>query len=396
MATKHEVLREQLKDWLSAKGDRKRRREITDVVCASLKMHPKSVPRAMRRVQMRDPSWVGTNRGRRPVYGPDVTAALLAVWEVGDRCCGELLRPMVEEYVAILKRDQGWKHSEEATQRLLQMSERTMKRRVTVLSRTHGGYGRGRSTTRPSSLKATIPIFKGPWKDVLPGNGQVDTVAHCGDTLSGDFVFSVNYTDAATYWMVLRAQWNKGQRATLQSLQAIREQLPFPLLGLHPDSGGEFVNWAAKEWCDREQILLNRSEPGKKNDNMFVEERNGHVVRRYLGYVRYDTPSVVDAMNELYDMLATYLNHFKAVRRSVSKERVGAKYVRRYESHAKTPYQRVLEHANIDDGVKERLRLEHDTLNPLHLKRRIDTLIQTVYKQQTAARNESRGSCQIQ
>jgi hypothetical protein len=195
MATKHEVLRERLTDWLAAKGDRKRRKAIADLICASVKMHLKSVPRTMHRLQMRDPSLVGTNRGRRPVYGPDVTAALLTVWEAGDRPCGELLHPMVEEYVTVLKRDHEWKHSEEATRLLLAMSERTMKRRVSELAHKHGGYGRGRSTTKPSSLKATIPIFKGPWKDALPGNGQVDTVAHCGDSIAGDYVFSVNYTD---------------------------------------------------------------------------------------------------------------------------------------------------------------------------------------------------------
>lgn len=387
MATRNEVLSEQLKGWLAAKGDRKRRKEITDLVCSSVKMHPKSVSRAFRRIQMRDPSSVG--RGGRPVsYGSDVTAALFDAWEAGDRCCGELLHPMIPEYVSVMRRDSDWKHGEEATSLLVAMSERTMKRRVTALSRKHGGYGRGKSSTRPSTLKPTIPIFKGPWKDLPPGHGQVDTVAHCGDTLRGDFVFSVNYTDAATYWVVFRAQWNKGQRATLDSLIFIRDILPFPLLSLHPDSGGEFINWLAKGWCDREGIGLSRSEPGRKNDNMFVEERNGHAIRRYVGYVRYDVEETVAGLNELYETLCAYLNHFKAVRRCILKERVGAKYVRRYEATAKTPYQRALEHPAVSDDAKAKLRAEHEKLNPLRLKRRIDTLIQKVYKQQKAARND--------
>lgn len=392
MATKREVMEEQLAGWLLAKGNRKQRRIITDLVCASVKIHPKSVPRAFRRLQMRDPAVSVLRRGRRVVYGHDVTVALQSVWEAGDRCCGELLHPMVEEYAAVLRRDHEWTHGEEATRKLLAMSERTMKRRVTTLTRTYDGYGRGMTTTKSSILKPTIPIFKGPWKDVLPGNGQVDTVAHCGGSVSGDYAFTVNYTDAATYWVVPRAQWNKGQTATLETLIAIREQLPFPMLGLHPDSGSEFINWLAKGWCKKEQIHLSRSEPGKKNDNMYVEERNGHVVRRYLGYVRYDAPETIVFINELYDVLAMYLNHFKAVKRCLSKERVGAKYVRRFEKRAMTPYQRVLEHPAISEAVKEQLRAQHETLNPLYLKRQIDTLIQKVYKQQKATQNEPAAS----
>ncbi len=386
MATRKDILRERLREWLAVRKDRKRRGEITAFVSRALRIHPKSVPRAFRREQMRDNYATGSRRDRKILYGPDVTAALFDVWEVGDRSCGELLYPMVAEYVALLKRDGYWRHGSETTHRLLKMSERTMKRRVLGLGKKHGG--RGRSTTRPGVLKPMIPIFKGPWKDVPPGNGQVDTVAHCGDSVAGDYVFSVNYTDAATYWVELRAQWNKGQAATLENLQAIRDRLPFPLLGLHPDTGGEFINWLAKEWCDREDIAFTRSEPGHKNDNMFVEERNGHVVRRYLGYVRYDVSGVENALNALYEVLSTYLNHFKAVRRCVLKERIGARYVRRYERQAKTPYQRVLQHTSISDAVKEKLRQKHAALNPLRLKRQIDTLIQKAYKLQQAARDQ--------
>ena len=121
---------------------------------------------------------------------------------------------------------------------------------------------------------------------------------------------------------------------------------------------------------------------------MYVEERNGHVVRRYLGYVRYDTQGVENSLNAFYEVLSVYLNHFKAVRRCILRERVGAKYVRRYESVAKTPYQRVLEHTAVLEEVKRRLQEEHETLNPLHLKRQMGILLQKAYKQQTATRTD--------
>jgi len=384
MATKHDVLKEHLPVWLKAKNDRKERSRITKLVSEAICLHPKSVPRAFKRLQLR-----GKDEKKRPgrprVYTPDVIAALKDVWECSDSSCGELLHPMIPEYVEILKRDGEWTHAESVTAKLLHMSERTVKRRTLGLQKKHGTR-RGIASTKPSSLKSIIPIFKGPWKDMAPGNGQIDTVAHCGDTLLGDFVYTLNYTDAATYWMIPRAQWNKGQVATQESLAVIRSHLPFQILMLHPDTGSEFINYHLKRWCDGTGIDLTRSEPGKKNDNMYVEERNGHVVRRYLGYLRYDTPEAVPAMNELYETLALYLNHFKAVRRQISKERVGAKYVRKYEKIAKTPYERVLEHPLISEEVKTRLKAEHVTLNPLHLKRQIDILILKVYKLQKAAR----------
>jgi len=171
MATKHEVLREHLSDWLKAKNDRKERARITELVSGAIRIHPKSVPRAFKRLQLR-----GKDERRRPgrprIYTPNVIAALKDVWECGDGCCGELLHPMIREYVEILKRDHGWDHTEEATEKLLRMSARTVKRHALALQKRHG-VRRGISSTKPSSLKAIIPIFKGPWKDILPEKGRL-------------------------------------------------------------------------------------------------------------------------------------------------------------------------------------------------------------------------------
>lgn len=384
MATKHEVLKDHLDEWLQAKNDKKKRGEIIKIVCAAIHINPKSVPRAFKRLQLRggDPR---PRPGRPTVYTSDAIAALFDVWEASNMSCGELLHPMILEYVAIMKRDSDWKHGETATEKLLAMSIRTVKRRTLALQKKHG-VRRGISSTRPSSLKSIIPIFKGPWKNIAPGTGQIDTVAHCGNTLLGDFVFSVNYIDTATYWVISRAQWNKGQIATCASLAAIKERLPFKMNGLHPDSGGEFLNYHLLAWCQENKIEMSRSEPGKKNDNMFVEERNGHVIRRYLGYRRLDEPAVVLAINELYEVLGLYLNHFKAVRRQTSKDKIESKYVRKYERAAMTPYQRVLGHKDISQDIKNRLREEHEKLNPLRLKKRIDNLILNIDKIQNAAR----------
>ena len=148
-------------------------------------------------------------------------------------------------------------------------------------------------------------------------------------------------------------QWNKGQIATRESLSVIKDKLPMPINHLHPDTGSEFINYHIKDWCDQNQIKLTGSEPGKKNDNMYIEERNGHVVRKYLGYTRYDCPTVIPLINNLYDTLSLYLNHFQTVRRTLTKERVGAKYRRTYEETAATPYQRLLARSDVSETDKD-------------------------------------------
>jgi len=370
MATKNDIFKRYLSEYL--KASRTRKGEILDHVVDVTEIQRKAAIRKFRVLQMRDSSH-NDMRGRPVYYTKDVDVALLDVWNAANEPCGELLYPLISEYVSIFKRDSQWLHSDETTGKLLVMKEHTVRRRVSGFERIRRGR-KGLSSTRPSHLKAIIPVFKGPWTDKPPGHGQLDTVAHCGNTLLGSFVFTVNYTDAATYWIIPHAQWNKGQEATVESLKRIKKRLPVTLRELHPDTGSEFINWLLHGWCQKENIDLTRSEPGKKNDNMYVEERNGHVVRKYLGYTRLDCIDVVPIINEFYDVLALYLNHFQAVRRTLEKKRVGAKYVRTYEKVPKTPYQRMREHKDVLSEVKETLRQEHEKLNPLILKKQIDTL----------------------
>ena len=167
------------------------------------------------------------------------------------------------------------------------MSERTVKRRVHEFEKTKR-KGQGFSSTSPSNVKTIIPVFMGPWKDLDPGHEQIDTVVHCGSTLKGDMVYTLNSTDVATYWNLLGAQWNKGGQATIENRKKLRARLPFKHLHDHSDTGSEFINWDTVEWNESTGVELTRSRPNKKNDNAFVEERNGHIVRKYAGYIRLD------------------------------------------------------------------------------------------------------------
>jgi hypothetical protein len=273
-----------------------------------------------------------------------------------------------------------WKHDTEATGKLLGMSVSTMKRRV-------GGFMKARrrrkgiSMTRPSHIKHLVPIFTGPWDDKPPGYGQLDTVMH-SNSAGGDAVYTLNYTDAATMGVFPHAQWNKGQEATKEGLSCIADRMKkeyFPVRGVHPDTGSEFINYTVIPWCKENNIEMTRSRPNHKNDNMYVEERNGHVIRKTVGYITLNCREAVDALNELYEVLTPYLFHFVAVRRMISKERVGARYKRIYEKTPKTPYQRTLEHSAVSDEDKEKLRSVHTTLNPLVLKKEIEKRLRNVY-----------------
>ena len=375
MLTKQEVFERYLPVY--AKASKQDKQAILDKVCDVTGLHRKAAIRKFKRLRTTD-GYDIRHRGRPTVYGPDVIAALKDVWEVSSEICGELLHPVISDYVNIMKRDGQWKHPKWTTDKLLEMSEGTVKAKV-------GGFMKARhrrkgvSATSPSALKNIIPIVTHEWADMPPGYGQVDTVVHCGSSLIGDMVFSLNYTDIATLWLGLQAQWNKGQTATKNSLESIRNRLPFQLKGIHPDTGSEFINWNLKNWCSEQKIEMTRSRPYRKNDNAYVEQKNGHVIRRFLGYTRYDVMETLGIINQIHLKLELYINHFVPSRKCMEKIRIGARYRRKYDK-AQTPYTRVLNHENVSDEVKKNLRKIHAKLNPLILKTEIDKLLLELIK----------------
>lgn len=377
MTTKNEIFSRYLSEYI--KSNKQRKGEILKNVCETTKMHQKAAIRKFKCLQLKGKHRI-EKRGRKQIYTPDSIAALKTVWEAASEICGELLHPVISEYVIVLKRDKLWDHTEAATEKLLAMSEATVKRKVGNFLKARN-WRKGRSTTKPSDLKEIIPIFTGPWEDLGPGHGQIDTVVHCGHTLLGNMAYTVNYTDVATLWVSFGAQLNKGQRATRDNLRKIRDKAPFPIKSMHPDTGSEFINWHVKNWVDGEKIDFTRSRPNRKNDNAYVEQKNGHVVRRFLGYSRIDALEAINAMNKFYGKLELYINHFVPSRKCVSKERIGSKYKRIYDK-AKSPYMRVLEHDNVSREIKDKLKKEHGSLNPLLLKREIDKMISGIFKLQ--------------
>jgi hypothetical protein len=356
--------------------------QILDTVCDTTGLHRKSAIRKFQRIFARRKFEID-GRGRPITYGTDVTAALYDVWKVGARCCAELLKSEVNTYINACEEKDAWPHSDLATGLLRAMSLGEMKRRVRTLTKRHGLKGKG--STTPSQIRRKVKVYAGPWRNRPPGHRQLDTVVHCGDTLKGDMVYTVNGVDPAILWSNRRAQWNKGEAATLASVEYIERQIPSETRSRHFDSGSEFLNHFFLERSERARIVQTRCRSGKKNDNAFIEERNGHIVRKWIGYDRFDTPAHVVALNAVYEKLDVYLNHFQAVRRCVKRERIGSKYIRRYDI-PQTPYARAMVHADISKERKVQLKKLHDTLNPVTLLEHIATLKEALFNVNRAMR----------
>lgn len=375
MANKQGVFEEKKREYWKASKSRKG--DILQSVALVSGLTRKACIKRFGRLQKHD-SGAQERRGRPVIYTPDCIAALREVWDIGSEACGENLHPMISEYVDIQIREKKWNHAESATRKLRKMSLGSIKASVGNFTRTRRSFG-GKSTTTKSSVIAMVPIRMDGWDTAESGVTQVDTVAHCGAANVSDFAYTVNGTDVATFWGSRRAQWNKGQEATKTSLHAMRESSPFPWTEVHPDSGNEFINFHCMTYATESNLRMTRSRPYHKNDNCFVEERNGHVVRAYVGYERFDARETVEALNDLYDLLTPYLNHFIASRRIVSKERSGSRWKVTREKIAKTPYQRVLERNDVSTDAKDKLRANHATLNPATMKKYIDRLTKRVH-----------------
>ena len=182
----------------------------------------------------------------------------------------------------------------------------------------------------------------------------------------------------ATGWTETVAIANKGQAATFDGLLQIRDRLPMPLLGIDSDNGAEFINAHLLRYCQQEHITFTRCRPYKKNDQAHIEQKNWSVVRRVVGYDRYESARALRLLQDLYHQLRLYLNFFQPVMKLVGKERFGARVKKRYDE-ARTPYQRILEAEEVSQTVKDELQAMYLTLNPVSLRRHIDNSLNDLW-----------------
>ncbi len=235
---------------------------------------------------------------------------------------------------------------------------------------------KGRSYTKPGTLlKSQIPIRTfADWNENKVGFFEMDLVGHEGGNAQGHFAFTLNMTDVKTGWSEQMAVANKGQHAVFAAIKIIRARIFFQLLGVDSDSGSEFINGILYRYCIREKITFTRGRPNKKNDNPFIEQKNDSIVRRWVGYKRYETEEQVKLLNDLYELLRLYTNFFLPVQKLIKKERIGSK-VKKIHDKAKTPYHRILEAEDVSDEIKSKLKEQYETLGLVHLKQQLDRLI---------------------
>lgn len=334
-------------------------------------------------------------RPRAPVcrYGPELIEALRVCWAVLDGPSGKRLAPALPQLVASLRRHGELHISDTAAGLLTGMSAATIDRRLAPDRQAL--QLKGRCLTKPGSLlKSQIPMRTwADWDDHRPGFVEIDLVGHEGGDNNGDFASSLTVTDIATGWTEVRTVRNKAARHVFGALVEIQATLPFPLLGIDSDNGSEFINAHLLRWCIAQQITFTRSRPANKNDGCHVEQKNWDIARRTVGYWRYDTPSEVALLNQIWAALSRLINLFTPQQKLLTKTRIGAKVTKTYDT-AQTPYQRLLAHPEALDPVDARtLAALLEATNPAAARRQVAqlcaTLLERVRRKTVTARAQT-------
>jgi len=312
------------------------------------------------------------------VYDPEVVAALQALWESADYICSRRLQPFASKLLAALRRHGELELVPEVEAQLCRMSSSTMDRLLHPYRLVH--VRRGLSTTKPGTLlRNAIPVRTfTEWDDKRPGFFEGDLVAHCGESTEGFYLCTLSMVDVATGWSECVAVWGKGQDRVGSGVDAIKRRLPFPMLGLDTDNGGEFINRGLYDYCRRNEITFTRSRSYKKNDQCYVEQKNWSVVRRVVGYDRYSSHAALALLNEVYGYLRMYVNFFQPVLKLVSKERHGAKVHKSYDV-AQTPNERLSASGLLAPAKQAEMEKLYQSLNPAELRRRIDQSLEKLW-----------------
>ena len=311
-------------------------------------------------------------------YDESLKAPLLTIWYAANQICSKRLVPFIPDLLVVLERFNHIALPADIRTKLLQISPATVDR----LLKTQKQEGKkGMSTTRSGSLlKKQIKVRTfADWNDVIPGFFEGDLVAHCGDRVDGAFLNALVLTDIASSWTEFFPIIKKGSENVISPLEVLQQILPFPLLGLDTDNGSEFINYALLDFCRIHKITFTRSRAYKKNDQAHVEEKNGSIVRRLIGYDRFEGLDAYNALSELYATLRLYINFFQPSLKLKSKIRDGAKVTKKYDK-AKTPYQRLLISINISEEIKIKLRTQYEQLDPILLLKNLQLLQDKFWK----------------
>ena len=361
------------------KAGRVRKSQLLDEITDLHGIHRKAAIRLLS-AKKRGRKPEGKKRGRKSKYdSPDFLRALRLVWKETDYMCSRLLYSAMADWVPSAERHHG-AFSSEVRELLYAISVPTIDRRLKPYrAKAKGG-------TKPGSLlKTEIPIQGCVWDQEIPGFMEADTVAHCGNSMQGLFVWSLTLTDIATQWTECRAVWHKTASGVVEQIKDIEAHLPFLLRGFDCDNGSEFLNnYLVSYFSEKKRKYIDfaftRSRPYRKNDNAHVEQKNWTHPRRLYQRQRLDAFKLIAPMNDLYTHEFSLLrNHFYPTLKIERKIMVKSRYKRIY-GDPKTPYQRVLESNHVDDDTKQKLMKVHDSLDPIELSRTIQAKLKGIQK----------------
>ena len=312
---------------------------------------------------------IRTSTGKKKYIG-GVLTLIVKIWELLDYPCGKRLKPMLLETTNRLINFKEIPPINETVKLQLQTIGRNTLDRYLAKERQIRRLGRGRSTTRHGSLlKSSVPIRITNWNTRRIGFMEMDTVAHCGDNLNGQFIYSLDMVEIATGWSEQMAVMGKSEAGVVKAIEAIKQGLPFVLKGLDSDTGSEFINWHMVRWCKENNLFFTRSRPYYKNDNAYVEQKNYTHIRKWLGYRRYDTVRQLEMVNDLYrNELRLFNNFFKPVMKIKRKEKINNSVCKKIYDTAQTPYQRLMNSKQIPLKAKMQLKQLYESLNLVKLK----------------------------
>ena len=300
----------------------------------------------------------------RRVYDEAVKDALVVLWEASDRICGKRLKVIIPELLKSLEGHERLKLEAHVRERLLAMSAATIDRLLRPV-RSHAKSRNRRRPVRKIRNRVSVRTFA-DWDDATPGDLEIDFVAHCGGSLVGSFIHSLVVTDVCSGWTEATPLLMREQSLVVEGLKFLRCRLPVPMVGINSDNDSAFINETLVAYCSEQQIQFTRSRPYRKNDQAWIEQKNGAVIRRFLGYARYSGPVAGQALAHLYGNIRRYVNYFQPSFKLRDKHRDGSKVKKSYLPPA-TPCDRLLSHPGVDSNIKKMLRDEREHLDPMAL-----------------------------
>ena len=298
------------------------------------------------------------------IYGEAVREAVIVVWEAADRICGKRLKAALPNLVDSMERHGQLSLDPAVRERLLASIPSTLDRLLKPIRAT---AGRRRKRRKRPSMGGQVPVRTfADWNGPPPGFLEIDFVVHCGGPIPGSFIHSLVATDVCTGWTEAVPLIAREQSLVIQGLEAIARQLPFPVLGIDSDNDSAFINETLIGWCNELGIEFTRSRAYRKNDQAWIEQKNGAVVRRFVGYDRYSGPVAGQTMAHLYGAVRLYVNYFQPSFKLVEKTRDGASVVKRYSPPA-TPCDRLTQHDTVSANLMAKLSEFRAGLDPVAL-----------------------------